>query len=421
MDRISLFSKLTFFVFFVFAFNNIYGRSEYLPGYIIKLPGDTVQGFIKYRNWSETPTKIFFKQQLESDLIKEYTCADLYGFKVANEIYVRAIVKIDESKLNADDLDLNSDMKFITDTVFLEAMIQGLKSLYYYGNKSIKAQFYIKQDSTYELLIYKKYLNEQGTRYTENKRYINQLALYLNDCPDIKENFTNISYTKQSLEKLFMQFYNCTNNEITFQKKTEKAIFQSSIIAGISLTSLSFTGTGYPYLVSADWDNSVNFTGGFSFNLMFPRNFNKLSFNNELLYTEYKVKGIYTDYTNDNEYTVNTSIIGLSYLKYNTMLRYNQAIANAFIFINSGISCGFAFNETNSYTREKVFYSEPSFKEFDALSDIRNLEIAYNIGLGSKYKKYSAEIRYERGNGFSDFDTLKVRSKRLYFLLGFSF
>ncbi|HRX12056.1 MAG TPA: hypothetical protein P5210_10430, partial [Draconibacterium sp.] len=123
MKGISLFSKLPFIVIFVFAFNNIYGRSEYLPGYIIKLPCDTIQGFIDYRNWSETPTKIFFKQQIESDIINEYTCADLNGFKVADEIYVRAVVKIDDSKLNADNLDFNNELLFITDTVFLETMV----------------------------------------------------------------------------------------------------------------------------------------------------------------------------------------------------------------------------------------------------------------------------------------------------------
>ena len=421
MKPISLFFKSMLIIYLVFAFKSIYAKSEYLPGYIIKLSGDTVKGFIEYRNWSVTPTKIIFKQQLESEIINEYTSADLNGFKVAEEIYVRAIVKIDESKLNADDLDLNSKLVLITDTVFLETMVQGPKGLFYYGTNSAKAQFYIKQDSIYELLIYKKYKKGQSSNYIENKRYLNQLAVYLNDCPDIQKNLRNVTYTKQGLEKLFMQFYNCTNGEITFHKSTEKSSIQSVIFAGVSLTKLNFTGKGYQYLVLADWDNSVNFTGGFSLNLVFPRNFNKLSFNNELLYTEYKVKGIYTDYTNDNDYTINTSVFGLSYLKYNTMLRFNQPIASAYIFINSGISCGFGFNETKSYTREKVFYSEPSFKEFDALTDMRKFEIAYNIGLGSKYKRYSAEIRYEKGNGFSDFDTLKVRSGRLYFLLGYRF
>lgn len=412
--------KSVFICVFILIFNNIYGKSDFMPGYIIKHNGDTIHGLIEYKNWQKNPQTINFRLH-ENSIVNKYTSADIKEFKVSNEVFVSAVVKIDESKLSADALDFEGDLTLIDDTVFLEVIVQGSQSLYYYGTKSIKDQFYIKQDSTYELLIYKKYLDGKNSNYKENKRYISQLALYLKDCQGIQCYLTSVDYSKMSLERLFKQFYNCTNREVTFLKRTEKTSIQPVFLAGSSLTSLTFSGSGYSNLVLAYWNNSVNFAGGLSLNLVFPRNFNKLSFNNELLYTDYKVKGVFTDFKSEKDYTVYTSEIGLSYIKYNTMFRYNQPIAKAFIFLNAGLSFGFRFNETNSQTSNKVFYSETSTKESKALPDIRDYEMAYNIGLGSKFKKYSVEIRYEKGNGFSDFDNLKVKSDRLYFLLGYRF
>lgn len=425
-------------LFLIFAFNTALGQAKFLPGYIINPGGDTLHGYIDYRNWSVNPDKTYFRKQSNDD-ITTYTCANIKGFGVSGETYVRAVVQIDESKLNTNDLDLTKELQLITDTVFLEAIFQGSKSLYYYESNATKAQFYIQQDSVYELLIYKKYLKTQstGSNYTdnksflretndetnvvENKRYLSQLAVYLNDCPDIQRNFKTMTYTKQSLVKLFTQYYKCTNNEIKFEKKTEKASIQTGALAGVSITSLTFTGSGFQYLVKADWDNSVNFAGGLFLNLVFPRNFSKLSINNELFYTAYTVTGTYTSYTNENDYTIHTSTIGLSYLKLNTMLRFNQPISKASIFLNAGISFGLAISETNTYQREKIFYNPPVITEFDAMDFMRGYEFAYNAGIGTKYKKYSAEIRYENGNGMSDYYTLKVRSNRIYFLLGYRF
>jgi hypothetical protein len=434
----NLFTKISILLMLSLPFSSTYGQGKFIPGYIIKPNGDTVHGYIDYRNWSVNPVKISFKEQL-NDTQKTYTCIDVNGFGVSHETFVSAIVQIDESKLNTDDLDETKDVLLRRDTVFLEAMVQGFKSLYYYESNGIKAQFFIKQDSVFDLLVYKKYLKNQNTsaNYTENnsflkepadanhivenKRFLNQLAVYLKDCPDIQKNFKNITYSKQSLEKLFSQYYKCTNAEIKFQKKTEKAIVQTGILAGVSLTSLTFTGSGFQYLVKADWDNSVNFAGGLFLNLVFPRNFNKLSFNNELFYTAYKVTGTYTYYTNENDYTIHTSAIGISYLKLNTMLRFSQPVKNTFIFLNAGVSFGLALSETNSYQREKVFYNPPVVTEFEAMAYMRKYEFAYNAGIGVRYKKYSAEIRYENGNGMSDYETLKIRSMRLYFLLGYRF
>jgi hypothetical protein len=63
----------------------------------------------------------------------------------------------------------------------------GTKNLYYYSDKRGKQHFYIGKAPDFELLIYKKYLKE-GDRekiVVENRNFIGQLNIYLQDCPSI--------------------------------------------------------------------------------------------------------------------------------------------------------------------------------------------------------------------------------------------
>jgi hypothetical protein len=440
MQSTNVYSKITLVVLLFLASATTYGKAEYLPGYIINPNGDTLKGYIEYRNWSVNPDKIFFKKQLNNEGVT-YTVDEINGFTVSGEIYVKAIVTIDESKTSAKELDFTSEVIPVKDTVFLQALILGTKSLYWYKNKSIKDQFYIWQDTVFELLIHKKYLTEPDSTRTyystsyiavapaklilhpiaENNRYLNQLALYLKDCQDIQLTFKNTDYSKRSLEQLFQRYYECTLSKTTYQVKTENAKAVAGALAGLSITSVTFSGVNTNYLVNTEFQPSVNFAGGLFLNLFFPRNFDKFSLNNELFFTTYKAEGSYTDYENENVYTIYTTSIGLTYLKLNSMLRYYQPVGNVFIFINAGGSMGIGLSETNYRKRENVLYNDVTIYESKAISDIRQREFSYNVGFGAQYKKYLLEFRYERGNGMSYYASFKAVTERLYFLLGYTF
>jgi hypothetical protein len=439
MKLANFYTKITFIALLVFAFNGSYGQSKFLTGYVIKPNGDTVHGYVDYRNWSVNPEKISFKEQLTDDNVV-YTCADINGFGVAGEIYIKATVAINESKSNTNELDLSAEVIYYKDSVFLQALIRGTKSLYRYKNKSVLEQFYIWQDTAYNLLIYKKYLTvpnsnpdnyassntytpEQRTSQSiaENTRYLNQLAMYLSDCPNIQSNFKDLEYSRKSLEQLFHHYYQCSQSQPEYHFQTEKTKVVTGALAGISITSVTFSGDEDFYVVKTEYQPSVNFAGGFYLNVFFPRNNYKLSFNNELLFTSYKIDGSYTNYKNENVYSIYTTSLGLSYLKLNTMMRYNQPVGNAFIFLNAGVSFGYVIYENNYFKRENVSYDEIHIYENDAIQTLRKYELAINAGIGIKYKKFSLEFRYERGDGMSNAMNLDSLTDRLYSLLGFRF
>jgi hypothetical protein len=89
------------------------------------------------------------------------------------------------------------------------------------------------------------------------------------------------------------------------------------------------------------------------------------------------------------------------------------------VFLNLGISNGFAISESNYKKAETKFYSTERIVEERALEEIRKNEQGLVIGAGLKHKRLSLESRYERTNGMSVYLKLNSPINRFYILLGF--
>jgi hypothetical protein len=402
------------------------GQENYLPGYIVALDGDTLNGYVDYRNWERNPNKISFKQK-NGEGILSYTPMDIRGFGVSDEIYESAVIKTEISPVSTMELKYNKELDIRTDTAFLQAVVKGVKSLYFYKNKLGKEQFYIWKDAGYELLVYKKYLKDVDGRsvIVENKKYIGQLTIYLGECATIQDKITGADYQKNSLEKIFLAYYMCTQAEIRFHKKTEKLTNSFGVIAGASFSSLTFRSgdeeEAFAYLINANYKMSVNFTAGLFFDLILSRNHGKWSICNELIFTSYKADGRYDEYESVNKYTYTYTTLGYTYLKMNNMVRFKYPVGKLFIYLNAGISNGYAIIEKNYKKTESKLYTQERVEEGKALNDTRRYEFGLNVGLGTKFKRYSFEIRYENANGMSTSVYLKSTTNRLYLLLGFKF
>ena len=418
--------KIGLAILAIFIIQTSFGQENYIPGYVISA-GDTLRGYIDYRNWEGNPEKISFKEK-PSDNAIVYTPSDIKGFGVSGEFYESAVVETDISPKNinnvTDDAYFNPDLKTETVTAFLQTLIRGKKSLFYYMNKMGKDQFYIWQDSGYKLLIYKKYLKRQeeaasGTAVAENRKYTGQLLFYLQDCPSIQLKLKNIEYSKKSMKDLFDYYYDCTQSKFDFQKKTEKTVLEFGILSGLSLTSVKFNAIDF--LKFADLNLSSNLLAGIFFEVIPPRNRGKWSLNNELTYSSYKTTGRYNDFESENKYTIYNSTIGFSYLKMNNMIRYKYLIGDYSIYANAGISNGYAISETNYLKKEyKIFWNE-STSEGKALNETRKYEQGYLLGLGTKFRNYGFEFRYEKGNGMSVSRQIKATTTKYNFILSYKF
>lgn len=123
----------------------------------------------------------------------------------------------------------------------------------------------------------------------------------------------------------------------------------------------------------------------------------------------------------ENGYEHTFTTIGYTYLKMNNMLRFKYPIGRLQVYSNVGISNGFAIKEINYRKKETKLYAMERVVEDKAINDTRKYEQGYLLGLGIILKKYNLEIRYEKGNGMSDYNGLKSSTSRFNFLLGYRF
>ena len=396
----------------VYSLNGI-SQTNFLPGLIIKLNNDTLRGFVNYKNWEKNPSGVSFKIDLTDDKV-EYSPLDIKSFAVKDEIYESAIVER-ESSLNLTGLwPYNPNLQTEKDTIFLQSIIAGSKSFLYLKDKNGSDQYYIKEGSSYTLLIYKRYLREQDgkTGYMENRTFIGQLVSYLRECPDISNKLTKTKYKLSDFENLFANYYSCVHETINFHKKTEKIITELGVMAGTSTATLKFKSETY-YLATIHFNSSTNASGGMFINFVLPRSQRSWSLNNELIYSVYKMSG----HSND-PFNPTTVDLGFGYVKINNMVRYSYPIGDFHPFFDIGMSNGINVHEINDRKDESIFHPN---KVSRAVMDVRGHEQGYLLGLGTRFKNYLFTIRYENSNGISEYETLATPTKRVYIFLEYKF
>ena len=361
----------------VIFFQPAFSQENFLTGHLITMEGDTLPGFIDYRNWENNPDKISFKKTPEGEKTI-YTPLDILGFKVLDEFYESAIVEKEVSPILTRDLDIDPAIKTRKDTTFLQTMIQGAKGLYHFKDDG-KDQFYIKHESQFNLLVYKRYLLEHKgkTLAAERNNYLHQLKFYFQDCPSIQSALKDLAYNKKSMEKVFVFYHDCTQSEIKFQKKSEKVKLEIGALAGISIATVNFGGNDFLYLTNADFSSSINPSAGLFFDFILPRNLGKWSFYNEIIFTSFQIDGSYSDFEHENRYTNSYTEMEYAYLKLNSLARFKYPVGNLFVYINAGISNGFAISETNYLREESKFFTTERLEEGKALNETKRYERAY--------------------------------------------
>ena len=399
-------------------------QENYVSGYMINKNKDTIKGYIDYKNWKFPPKKIYFKKTLAENS-RLFNPNNIQEFGVAEDIYVSAVVESENSLSKTNRLTKEREPNITLDTTFLQALVQGEKSLYFYKNEIGKENYYLKNDDKFELLVQKKYTTNQGDKrvIAENKKYRSQLRLYLYDCPSIQQKIRKTTYTYSSLMKLFDAFYECSNIAPNYAVYKEKVLTKFGLVAGITSTSLNFTGDeGFAYLTEPKFNSSINPTFGVSIEFILPRNLKKWSLYNELLFTSFNYEATYNDFESENRNATHTTELGYSYLKINTLFRYALSTGAVATYFNTGFSNGLVFSEIANYTKEdSVFYAFETSNEGKALTEIKSYEIGFIVGLGANYKNFSLEFRFDRGNGLSRFLYLNSSTKKYSLLLGYQF
>lgn len=406
--------------------SKLHAQSNFQPGHIVTPFGEKINGEIDFGNWEKTPDKIKFKHPENPQQILVYSSQEIKGFAVGGEQYVSEKVEVFKFVSNEGKIERGSEFETTMESVFLQILVDGEKNLFHYKSPKSKDNFYFRNGEHFQLLKYKKYAIERTiegktrTVIVENKFFQGQLNAYLTDCPALESDFNNVQYKKESLRKLFLSYNECIGKKVEFQKQ-EKIKTEFGVLAGMTITNLNFIGKFHPNLTEVNYGLSILPTLGTSVDFILMRNRKKWKFTNELMIAGYSFSGQHINYKASNlELHSKTDFASLQ-VKVNNMLQYNLKYPSFDWFFNGGISNGLSIVSTNSEFLETFYFDTERSETRTAVPTRRRIETGFLIGTGIRKGNISGEIRYENGNGMSNYFSLLSLTHRLYLLVGYRF
>ena len=276
MKKSLLFLLLTFFTA---AFSQIRLDKDY----IINNKDEKSEVLIKNEDWSLNPTNFIYKNSEDgSELTAKIENVKEFGVYNFSK-YVRFTGPIDQSRDDLQDLGSEKNPKWLEQTVFLQQLAEGKRSLYSYNNSKILRFFYEDGDTKITQLIYKRYLGENSSNIYINNEFRSQLAnSFAGDVDGDK--FDNLPYKAQSLTNLFKK-YNLSDSVL--KSDSEKSSFNLYIKPGISFNSAKFQISGGSDL-DTDFESKLSPRVGVQLEFILPTRRNKWSVFVEPTYQTYK-------------------------------------------------------------------------------------------------------------------------------------
>lgn len=127
-----------------------FAQSNYKPGYVVTLKGDTLRGFINYVVWDSNPKEISFKTTAVDNETRKFTPADIGFFNIdGQESYQRYSGIISMDATDAGHISNGKDVSFKIDTVFLQLIQKGNNIAFYSYFDGFKTRFYIADKPDY--------------------------------------------------------------------------------------------------------------------------------------------------------------------------------------------------------------------------------------------------------------------------------
>ncbi len=399
-----------------------FAQVNFRPGYVVTGAGDTLRGMIDFRKWETNPKNIRFKPGGSEEAV-DYRPLSIKMFKVEDEKYVGAVVKVEISIRTTSNLNYKRDFEFRQDTTFLETLIDGEKSLYVNKLSYSNENYYIRRNGHFELLQYKRFLRDvDGQSVTaENKKFVGQLQVYFNDCPSLQKQINGVMYTRRSLKNLFEKYYACQNEEPEFFLSHQVLKVEVGVEAGAAYSTLHFRPISAGQAEDVDFPASTDLALGLIFNVTFPRGQGKWSMYNELMVHHFNFSKAWTEVEYPGNYSDYRLSFGRTNLKINLSVRYKYPVGKAFVFANAGLANTLALHTTNELLTYKHFYEIQRNYVNKAMGSSGNYEIGYLAGAGVQYNDFSLEARYETGKSIANYEGNYVHVRRIYVLLGYRF
>ncbi|HVS93075.1 MAG TPA: hypothetical protein VHE59_13625 [Mucilaginibacter sp.] len=227
-------------------------QSNYKPGYIIKLDGDTARGFIDYRGWSKNPRRISFRSNAaDNATVNQFTVHDINGFGVNGlQLYERDAVTVSTDEVEMANIRQGIDTGKVADTVFLQVLTTGKNVALYSYTDQVKTRYYILYQGVKvpRELVYHVYLNpdnasEVKTDYRFKRQLIYISRLYQKENSSLESRIDGSSYSETDILPIINTINGVKGSRPAQQKLSGTRWFAG---AGVSYEDMNFTGNQFP-------------------------------------------------------------------------------------------------------------------------------------------------------------------------------
>jgi len=248
--------------FFTLITYTVFAQSNYHPGYVVKANGDTVKGYIDYREWDYTPKSIHFKTNEADKNVTEFSSQAIKMFDITGmEHYISYMGLISMDKTSFPDLPAGLDTTKLLQTIFLRQVATGKHLTLYQQKDDTKSRFFItEKDGPITELKYSQYYSDDNT-VAESTRFRGQLAYYISRFDANDKNMVSFiehaPFIESSLKKIVDRINGDSAGPI---KKTDHK--GSRFFAGIGA---SYTQTDFFYVnyVVSSYSASPRLNAGF--------------------------------------------------------------------------------------------------------------------------------------------------------------
>lgn len=370
---------------------HLLAQHGYVQGYIVNHAGDTLRGKIDYGGWDKNPLTVTLRGD-GSSVPAVYHPIDIRSFYVAQEFYESAILDVDTSAYKIAELNESSSPAYKKDTIFLQVLVRGEKSLFHLKDQKGRQHFYIDDNGLQHLefkqyiqYIYVPHLYGYKKALLDNNRFKGQLANYLGGCGNIQTRMKNLRYTTIDLLKLFKHYATCVSKSPEYITERKDVELRAGIEAGISMSNLVFKDR---YVQKAPFQVSVSPGFGLYADWKLLRS-RGMTITNDVFFTSYQAESV-AHKPRAATIDIITSSYDFKQGKTQHQLRFELSPAGDF-FLSGGISLGFYQQKVVRV----ITRTPPGTPESDSSSKV---EFGQLITLGYMHGKLGGELRFERSS-----------------------
>ncbi|MGN6638499.1 MAG: hypothetical protein ACTHJ8_06275, partial [Mucilaginibacter sp.] len=339
-------------------------QSNFKPGYVVTLQGDTLKGAIDYREWDNNPKQITYKDN--NDQTQEFNVRNAKAFAINGlEYYERYIVSVSQDPVDINKISSKLDTSYHIDTVFLHVLAKGKNLALYSYNDDIKLRFYISETASPQLpqeLEFHAFYNPDATSTVHYvRRY--RIQLQYEAEKNGKENslsglIPEADYNESDLVKIVNKINGDSELHLT-----SKNLFGTRWFAGAAITHNKLDFIGNFSLANAPASNSVTPRINAGIDIFPNKTIQKFYFRLEISYAYGKYSFFYAD-----EYSTPVgSSASLNLNQYNGIFT-PQVVYNLYnseqlkVFADVGMAINFSFYNHYRYT---ITYTNFPEKVFD--------------------------------------------------------